>query len=117
MRFLLSVHGDASSWGTQPEDETQRELEAFASFEREAKAAGVLVDQGALQPTAWDLTVEAGAPRFAERSVSGPTMGCFYVVDVDAPEQAKEWAARIPLVGRGGFDRVEIRPFMGQERS
>lgn len=85
MRCLLSVHGDASGWGTQPEDETQRELEAFASFEREAKAAGVLVDQGALH--------------------------------ADAPEQAKEWAARIPLVGRGGFDRVEIRPFMGQERS
>jgi hypothetical protein len=95
MRFLLSVYDDASSWGALPEDERERELEAFGSFEREATA---------------------GAPRFAERSVSGPAMGCFYVVDADAPEQAWEWAGRIPLVGRGGFDRVEIRPFMVQER-
>ena len=39
-------------------------------------------------------------------------MGCFYLVDCTGLAEAQEWASKIPLVGHGGFDTIEIRPVM-----
>jgi hypothetical protein len=65
-----------------------------------------------LQPTAYRLSLADGAPSFAEREAldDGRTMGCFYVLDVDDAEQVEEWAAKIPLVGPGGFERSRSGP-------
>ena len=114
MKYLLAIYGDSSTWGTQSEEDAKAELDAFAAFEREAAEAGILVSSEALQPEAHTLSVHDGALRLAEGALTAARerLGCLYLVDCASLEEAREWAAKIPLVGDGGFHSIEIRPVM-----
>lgn len=112
--YMLAIYGDSSTWGTQSDEEAKAELDAFAAFEREAAAAGVLAGTTALEPGAHTLTARGGAPEVSEGAVTNAEnrLGCFYLLDCDGLEEAKEWASKVPLVGRGGFHSIEIRRVM-----
>ena len=114
MNYLLLVSGDSSTWGSLPADEARAEQDAFAAFEREASEAGVLVDRAPLEPDAWTFSVRDGRARLREGPPTGDgrRIGCFYVLDCEDIAAVSRWAAKIPLVGPGGFDEIEIRPVM-----
>jgi hypothetical protein len=114
MKYLLTVYGESSTWGTLSEEETKAELAAFDAFEREASEARVLIDSGALTVPAYRVSVREGARHISEGPPSDDDrrLGCFYILDCDDAGEVTEWAAKIPLVGRGGFDTIEIWPVM-----
>jgi hypothetical protein len=62
MKYLLAIYGDSSTWGTLSEEEAKAELDAFATFERAAAEAGVLVAKEALDPEAYTLSVRDDPP-------------------------------------------------------
>ncbi len=115
MKYLLAIYGDSSTWGTQSEEEANAELDAFAAFERNAAEAGVLISKEALEPEAYTLSVRDGTRRLTEGALSEPgqRLGCFYLLECETLAEVDEWASKIPLVGDGGFDSIEIRPVMG----
>jgi hypothetical protein len=112
MKYLLMVYGDASTWGRLSEEAAAAEQDAFATFEREAAEAGVLVSQEALDPDAYSRSIRDGEPRLEHAALSGPGQraGCFYLLECRDAGDAVEWAKKIPLVGDGGFHSIEIRP-------
>ena len=117
MRYLLALYGNQSTWGTQTETEHAAEMSAFADFEREARQAGVLVANHALQGIAQATTLrrdEAGRSALADGPAADPGehLGAVYVLECEGGAEAARWAARIPLVGPGGFSAVEIRPVL-----
>ena len=114
MKYLLAIYGDSSTWGTQSEEDAKEELDAFAAFEREATEAGVLAGKEALQPDAYTLSVRDGGPALPDGAVTKPEqrLGCFYLLECASSADVEEWAAKIPLVGDGGFHSIEIRPVM-----
>lgn len=106
MKVLLLVWavGDASGG-------TQEDLDAWVAYDRDLRAAGVLVEGGALQPLAEDGLV---VPELAEsrETTDGepPVTGVwrptgFYLLDCEDSVAASEWARRAPTYGR-----VEVRP-------
>lgn len=90
---------------------TQEDLDAWVAYDADLRAAGVLVDGGALQPLGENGLV---VPRLAEnrpgRDDEPPVTGAwkpngFYLVDCEDITAAHEWARRAPTYGR-----VEVRP-------
>lgn len=122
MRFLFLLYGDQSTWGNQSEAEHRAEMAAFASFERQATDAGVLTTNYALQPavTATTLRHTDAGPAISDGPPDGPPdgdaerLGAVYVVTCQDAAEAAAWAAKIPLVGPGGFSAIEIRPVLGE---
>lgn len=119
-QYLLSVHIDPDSAGSPRNDNEQRALTTrIAELEKEMRAAGALVSQGALTPSADAKVVDAGVGSGWERAVvtDGPFaeskehLGGFYIVEVPHEAAALEWAAKTsacigrPLELRAFFDR------------
>jgi hypothetical protein len=118
VRYLFLLYGDQSTWGHQSEAEHQDEMAAFGVFERQAADVGVLITNYALQPAA-----RATTRRRSDRQAvlaDGPAAGggeqlrAVYVVSCQDATEAAAWAGKIPLVGRGGFSSVEVRPVLGE---
>jgi hypothetical protein len=109
MKFMLAIYGDSSTWGSQSDEEAKAELDAFAAFEREAKQARVLVTREALEGEGSRLSSEDGEGELMDPE---KRLGCFYILECSDMGEAKQWAARVPLVGPGGFHTIEIRPVM-----
>ncbi len=114
MKYMLAIYGDSSTWGRQSDDEAKAEQDAFATFEREAAAAGVLIEQAALQPEGQTLSMPEGGAQPTSGPLTNPErrLGCFYILDCRDLEDATKWGSRVPLVGAGGFDSIEIRPLI-----
>jgi len=96
------------------EEEMRRAMEAWNEFNREARDAGVLLANEALElpRTAKTVRVAEGD----ERSVTdGPfaetkeQLGGFCLIDVDGLEEAIEWAKKVPLRPDSS---VEVRAIM-----
>jgi hypothetical protein len=118
MHFLLALYGDQSTWGKQTEAEHATEMSAFAAFEREARQAGVLVANHALEPADRAAAVRrdgSGEPALADGPIDDATeqLGAVYVLECRDRDEAARWAAKVPLVGAGGFSAIEIRPVLG----
>jgi hypothetical protein len=114
MKYMLLVYGDSSTWGTLSDEEAKAELEAFAAFEREASEANVLLTQDALQPDGHIFAKRNGTAQPSEETMSDRRIGCVYVLDARDLAEVSEWAAKVPLVGAGGFDTIEIRPVLDE---
>jgi hypothetical protein len=114
MKYQLLVYGDASTWGTLSEADAKAELDAFAAFDRDAEDAGVLVAREALQPEGHTLTWRNGKPQLTAELPTEPRqrIGCLYLLECRDSTELEEWASKIPLVGAGGFDTIEIRPVL-----
>jgi hypothetical protein len=114
MKYMLFVYGDSSTWGTLSDEEAKSELEAFAAFERDAREAGVLVAGDALAAKGYTVAKQNGTAQRSDAPMPARRIGCVYVLDARDVDEAAKWASRIPLVGTGGFDTIEIRPVMAQ---
>jgi hypothetical protein len=112
-KYMLTLWGDESQWEHWTPEQLQESMKAWADYDREATAAGVLLGGEGLEPSSTAKTVRV---RDDERLVSdGPfaetkeQLGGFYLLDCRDLDQAIEWAARVPLPDDSP---VEIRPVM-----
>lgn len=111
MRFLMLLwaEADAASGG-------QEDFDVWTVFDGKAKAAGVFVDNGALQPAATEA-------RLIRTKISGHSLGdavdrrpftegatqieAFYIMECEDLETALRWANDLPTYGV-----VEVRPLI-----
>jgi hypothetical protein len=115
-KYVLFLWGDETAWESWTPEQSQREMQRWEAYDREAKAAGVLVGGEGLQPTPEARTVRV---RDGERLVTdGPfaetkeQLGGFYVLDCKDLDEAIAWAAKVPMPDD---EPIEIRPVMDYE--
>ena len=111
MEYALLLYGPAAG-GLTPE-EAAAEHPKWMAYTQDLMEAGVHRGGQALQALDTATTVRE---RDGQRLLSdGPfaetkeALAGFYLIDVPDLDAALEWAAKIPLVGRGS---VEVRPIM-----
>ncbi len=99
----------------------QADIDAWASFDGKARAAGVRVDGAALQPAAVaarsvrpDITgVSSGeAVRPGPFAGGGTQIEAYYLLDCPDLGSALEWARKLPTYGT-----VEVRPLLEYDLS
>jgi len=109
VQYLLLIYEDERNF-TNPENMV---MEPWIEYTRAVREAGVYVGGNALLPTATATTVRVREGRtlttdgpFAETKEQ---LGGYYLLDCADLDEAIEWAAKIPSVGRGS---IEVRPVM-----
>jgi hypothetical protein len=118
MKYMLLIYGAGSERPQFTPEERQAAMQAWAAFQHEAEAAGVLVSNETLSPVTDATTV-----RVRDDSVlisDGPfaetheQLGGYFLLDCNDLDEALGWAARMPGAKYGS---VEVRPVMtyGQE--
>ena len=107
MQYVLLIYD------TEGAGERDGLMQEYFAYTDELEASGKLVSSAPLQPSA---TAQSVRVREGEISLSdGPfaetkeQLGGYYVIDVDTPEEAAEWAAKIPS---SRFGTVEVRAIM-----
>lgn len=110
-QYMLLIYDDQSN-APSPE-EMQAEMPKWFAYGEALSKAGAMVAGDALRPATAATTVR-------ERSgdglvTDGPfaetkeQLGGYYLIDVPDLDQALEWAAKMPNIGRGS---VDVRPVM-----
>ncbi|MGH2551894.1 MAG: YciI family protein [Thermomicrobiales bacterium] len=113
MRYLLLIYAEESRYGDFTGEELQDYSDRHNQLGKDAADAGVLLDAQRLQPVQTarsialrgDKLILSDGP-FAETKEQ---LGGFYYIDVETPEEALEWAKRIP---QNGSTTIEIRPVL-----
>jgi hypothetical protein len=107
MQYVLLIYD------TEGAGEREGLMQEYFAYTDELEASGKLVASAPLQPTA---TAQSVRVRAGETSVTdGPyaetkeQLGGYYVIDVDTPEEAAKWAAKIPSARYGA---IEVRAIM-----
>ncbi len=115
MKYMLLMYSSESILPQlSPEEQRALQLDWFA-FIKEAKAAGVLVDNNGLAPVSRATTVRVRAGKTL--TTDGPfaetheQLAGFSVVECQNLDDAIGWAARVPMARMGS---VEIRPLWDQ---
>jgi hypothetical protein len=110
MKYLLTFVREQDQMYEQQEEAMREGMEAWNEFNREARQAGVLVANEALElpKTAKTLRVTGEEPvitdgPFAETKEQ---LGGFCLIDVDGLDEAIEWAKKVPLQPDS---KVEVR--------
>jgi hypothetical protein len=111
MKYLLAFVRERDRMYEATEEEMRKGMEAWNEFNREAADAGVMIANEALELPTTAKTVritEGGEPAvtdgpFAETKEQ---LGGFCLIDCDGPEEAMEWAKKVPI-GPGGA--IEVR--------
>jgi hypothetical protein len=113
MKYMLILIGEEGGWEDQSPEDMKAEMERWSQYGQELVEAGAHVGGEGLQESAAATTVRIG--KDGERLVTdGPfaetkeQVGGFYVIECAGPEEALEWAKKVPL--RAGA--VEVRPVM-----
>ncbi len=113
MQYMLLIYDAESDWGERDEAERGALMQEYFAYTDELQEAGKLVSSAPLEPSRTGQSVRV---RDGEVSVTdGPfaetkeQLGGYYVVDVDTPEEAAEWAAKIPSAR---FGTIEVRAIM-----
>lgn len=115
MRFILAMYGEQATWSGVGAETHADEMGRFARFEDEARTAGALRKVYALTPVEQGVIVRAdadGRPVPSAGTVGGEQLGACYELECDSLEAAVDWAERLPLIGKGGFSSVEVRPVL-----
>jgi hypothetical protein len=109
MQYLLLIYGDESN--AQEQDE--QSIEPWFKYTSDVREAGVYIGGNGLLPTSTATTVRVREGRtlttdgpFAETKEQ---LGGYYLLECGDLDEAIQWAARIPSVGRGS---VEVRPVL-----
>lgn len=107
MQYMLLIYD------TEGAGEREGLMQEYFAYTDELEASGKLVSSAPLQPSATARSVRV---RDGEVGLSdGPyaetkeQLGGYYVIDVDTPEEAAEWAAKIPSARYG---TIEVRAIM-----
>ncbi|MGI9612436.1 MAG: YciI family protein [Acidimicrobiales bacterium] len=113
MRYLLLLYSAADAGPADGSPEQAAQMPKWFEFSNELSEAGSHLAGEALhgEETATTVRVRDGAPivtdgPFAETK---EVLGGFYMIDVENLDEAKKWAAKVPLAPYGS---VEIRPIM-----
>ena len=108
MKYLLLMYGTESD---VPPEELQALWPAWMALLKEESAAGVLVSNGGLDPTASATTVRMRNGKTL--TTDGPfaetheQLGGYQLVECKDLDEAIKWAARIPTAKYGC---IEVRP-------
>jgi hypothetical protein len=111
MKYMLLMYWNQSEVPESTPEEQQKAQRAWMDYNKEAKAAGVLVDANGLAPAASATTVRVRDGKTL--TTDGPfaetheQMGGYYVMDCADLDEAIGWAAKIPAAKTGS---IEIRP-------
>ena len=113
MRFMMIVKGNKEyEAGVMPSEEM---IARMGKYNEELLKAGVLVDLSGLQPTSKGFRVKfSGGKRTI---VDGPfteskeLVAGYWIINVKLPEEALEWAKRVPEPHENGEGEVEVRRF------
>jgi len=113
MRYLLLIYTQEQAEVEASPAEQEAMMEAYFTFSKEVREAGLMLAGEALQPTATATTVRvregktltADGP-FAETKEQ---LGGYYMLDCPNLDEAIEWAAKIPGAKYGS---IEIRPLV-----
>lgn len=111
MRYLMLMWADADAAGGDESD-----MQAWADFDEQVKAAGAFVLNGALAPAASEARLVRTA--IAGHALDGAVerrpfaegerqIQAFYIMDCDDIDAATEWANKIPTYGY-----VEVRELL-----
>jgi hypothetical protein len=109
VQYLLLIYEDENNF-TNPENMV---IEPWMEYTSALREAGVYIGGNALLPTTTATTVRVREGR--AMTTDGPfaetkeQLGGYYLLDCNDLDEAIEWAAKIPSVGRGS---VEVRPVM-----
>ncbi|CAN5611128.1 YciI family protein [soil metagenome] len=113
MRYLLLIYAEEARYADFTEEQLQDYSARHNQLGQDARDAGIFLDAQRLQPA---QTARSIALRGDKLIVSdGPfaetkeQLGGFYYIDVETPEEALEWAKRIP---QNGSTTIEIRPIL-----
>lgn len=111
MKYMLLMYANEAD---RPEN-TPEVYQAWAAFEAETKATGVLLSSSGLEPIASATTVRVRDGKsmitdgpFAE---THEQLGGFVLLDCENLDEAIAWAAKIPMAAYGS---IEIRPLWAQ---
>ena len=113
MKFMLLIYGDEQAMGHATDAERQQQADAYDVFTRSIVESGNFLDGDPFLPTSTASTVRVRDG--AAQTASGPAdtateqLLAYYKVEAASPEQAKEFAARIPGAHYG---TIEVRPVM-----
>ena len=112
-KYVLTLWGDESAWESLTPEQVQQEMGRWDEYDRQARAAGVMLGGEGLEPSATAKTVRV---RGGEQLISdGPfaeskeQLGGFYLLDCKDLDEAISWAAKVPLPDE---EPIEIRPVM-----
>jgi hypothetical protein len=113
MQYLLLIYDDEAKSAKMAEDERNALYGAYRAYTNELRDSGAYVAADQLHPTATATSVRI---RDGEQlTTDGPfaetkeQLGGFYLIEVDSPEEAIEWAAKIPSARTG---TIEVRPLV-----
>jgi hypothetical protein len=113
MKYLLMIYQNEASDAKRPQEEQDREMQAYFAFTDEVRKAGVMVAGEALHPTSTATTVRIRDGKLT--TTDGPfaetkeQLGGYYLVDCANLDEAIQWAAKIPHAAIGS---IEIRPLI-----
>ena len=107
MQYVLLIYD------TEGAGEREGLMQEYFAYTDELEASGKLVSSAPLQSseTARSVRVRDGGTSFTDGpyAETKEQLGGYYVIDVDTPEEAAAWAAKIPSAR---FGTIEVRPIM-----
>ena len=111
MKYLLLMYADASIGSKYSQEELQAHAQAWNVYMEEAKAAGVLLSNGGLDPaaTATTLRIRNGKTLITDGpfAETHEQVGGYSLLDCKDLDEAIRWAEKIPTAKYGS---VEICP-------
>jgi hypothetical protein len=114
MKYLLTFVRDQDRMYEGTEEEMKRGMEAWNAFNREAIEAGVLIANEALElpSTAKTILFADDGPQLVTDGPFAETkeqLGGFCLIDVEGPDEAIEWAKKVPLLPNSKLEVRQVR--------
>ncbi|MGH8867440.1 MAG: YciI family protein [Actinomycetes bacterium] len=113
MRYLMLIYAEEAT-SPPPQSEMDAIRQAWMTYDKTIRDAGVALEGEPLQPSSTATTVRV---KGGERVVTdGPfaetreVLGGYYLLDAPDLDTALDWAARTPAAQYGGS--LEVRPIM-----
>jgi hypothetical protein len=107
MQYVLLIYD------TEGAGEREGLMQEYFAYSDELEASGKLVSSAPLQPstTARSVRVRDGETNLTDGpyAETKEQLGGYHVIDADTPEEAAEWAAKIPSAR---FGTIEVRAIM-----
>jgi hypothetical protein len=113
MQYLLLIYEDETLWSSRSEAENKAIFDAYVTYTKALRDAGVHRGGDALHPVSTATTVRVREGRTT--TTDGPfaetkeQLGGFYLIEVADLDEAMKWAAQCPSAKTGS---LEVRPVM-----
>jgi hypothetical protein len=118
MDYVFLIYTAEAGQSKMSKEDGAKMMEAYGAFTKDLFSTGRAADCAALEPSTTATSVRV---RNGKRTVTdGPfaetreQLGGYYTLKTDEPEEALEWAAKIPGAKLG---RIEVRPVMSMMAS